>query len=227
LASRRVVLFWPKPPAAIWLVSKQPEEPAARRLWFHMIGRTLMKLWSSPASLDLPQPARHRPPRSRLQPTAGPPLVVVAGCQSPSRALGFERWTRLVESWHGGRHFLIAASTADAAFADRLARRFDGVASRLEGDFPRLCQAIAQSQEILTMDGGAVHMASFFGVPTVAVFTSGRSRKWAPLAQGSRIIRRHDLPCQPCTKFGQVPPCPIQYQCLELRNFDSDWSNSE
>jgi heptosyltransferase-2 len=179
------------------------------------------------ASLDLPQPARHRPPRSRLQPTAGPPLVVVAGCQSPSRALGFERWTRLVESWHGGRHFLIAASTADAAFADRLARRFDGVASRLEGDFPRLCQAIAQSQEILTMDGGAVHMASFFGVPTVAVFTSGRSRKWAPLAQGSRIIRRHDLPCQPCTKFGQVPPCPIQYQCLELRNFDSDWSNSE
>jgi heptosyltransferase II len=179
------------------------------------------------ASLDLPEPARRRLPRSRLQPASGPPLLVVAGCQSRSRALGLERWTRLVGSWHRGRRFLIAASPADATLAEQLVHRFGGTASRFEGDFPQLCQAIAQSQEMLTIDGGALHMASFFGVPTLAVFTSGRSRKWAPLAQGSRIIRRHDLPCQPCTKFGQVPPCPIQHQCLELRNFDSDCSNSE
>ena len=179
------------------------------------------------AALNLPEPARLRQPRSRLQPMAGPPLVVVAGCQSRSRALGLERWIRVVESWHGGRHFLVAASPVDAAFADQLAHRFDGLASRFVGDFPQLCQAIAQSQEMLTMDGGPVHIASFFGVPTVAIFTSGRSRKWAPLAQGSRVIRRHDLPCQPCTKFGQVPPCPIQYQCLELRDSDLDRTNFE
>jgi heptosyltransferase-2 len=179
------------------------------------------------ASLDLPEPARLRLPRSRPQPATGPPLLVLAGCQSRSRALGLERWTRLVGSWHKGRHFLIAASPADAALADQLAHCFDGTASRFVGDFPQLCQVIAQSQEILTMDGGPVHIASFFGVPTLAVFTSGRSRKWAPLAQGSRIIRRNDLPCQPCTKFGQVPPCPIQYQCLDLRNYDIDRSNSE
>jgi heptosyltransferase-2 len=168
------------------------------------------------ASLDLPEPAQGRQPRLRLQPAVGLPLVVLAGCQSRSRALALERWVRVVQSWHKGRRFLVAASPADAAFADQLVHRFEGAASRFVGDFPQLCQAIAQSQEILTMDGGPVHMASFFGVPTLAIFTSGRSHKWAPLAEGSRILRRHDLPCQPCTKFGQVPPCPIHYQCLDL-----------
>jgi heptosyltransferase-2 len=178
------------------------------------------------AALDLPEPARP-PSRSRLQAASGPPILLVAGCQSRSRALGLERWTRLARSWSRGRRFFIAASPADAALAEQLVHRFDGTAVRFVGDFPQLCRAIAESEEILTVDGGALHMASFFGVPTFAVFTSGRYRKWAPLAQGSRIIRRHDLPCQPCTKFGQVPPCPIQYQCLELRDFDSDCSNSE
>ncbi len=174
------------------------------------------------ASLDLPEPVPRRLARPRLRLADGTPIVVVAGCQSRSRALGLERWTRLIESWHGGRHFLIAASPADAAFADQIAHHFDGIATRFEGDFPKLCQAISHSEEMLTMDGGPVHIASFFGVPTLAVFTSGRYRKWTPLAQGSRIVRRHDLPCQPCTKFGQVPPCPIQYKCRELKSFVTD-----
>jgi heptosyltransferase-2 len=171
-------------------------------------------------ALERPVPAEHCRPRPRLHPVALPPLVVVAGCQSRSRALGLERWARLVESWRGGRHILIAAAPADAEFADQLAGRFGENAARFTGNFSELCQAMARSEEILTMDGGPVHMASFLGVPTAAVFTSGRSRKWAPLAQGSRILRRHDLPCQPCTKFGQVPPCPFQYRCLEVGDFD-------
>jgi heptosyltransferase-2 len=179
------------------------------------------------AALDLPAPTGGSLPRSRVQPANGPPLVVVAGRESPSRAIGLERWTRLVKFWHRDRPFLIAASPADGIFADELARRFDGLATRFEGDFPQLCQAMAQSPEILTLDGGPVHIASFFGVPTVAVFTSGRAEKWAPLARGSRVIRRHDLSCQPCTKFGQVPPCPIQYECLELRKLDIDPSDVE
>jgi heptosyltransferase-2 len=177
------------------------------------------------AALEMPEPAPCRLKRSRLEPANKPPLVVVAGCQSPSRAIGLQQWIRIVESWHSGRPFLIAASPTDVAIADQIAQGFPGIASRFEGDFPLLCQTIAHSEEILTMDGGPVHIASFYGAPTLAIFTSGRHRKWAPLAQGSRILRRHDLPCQPCTKFGQVPPCPIQYECRELRNFEIDGDN--
>jgi hypothetical protein len=66
------------------------------------------------ASLDLPQPARHRPPRSRLQPTAGPPLVVVAGCQSPSN-LGTEDATFLSPPRQRTRHSRIGSRVASMA----------------------------------------------------------------------------------------------------------------
>jgi ADP-heptose:LPS heptosyltransferase len=168
------------------------------------------------AALSLPEVTQPRLPRPRLHPPSAPPLVLIAGRQSPSRCLTLDAWTALIVKWHPKRPFLIAAAPEDADFAAQLIRRFDGVAVPFTGSFNELCEQIARSEEILTMDGGAVHIASFFGVPTLALFTSGRDRKWHPLGEGSRILRRHDLICQPCTKFGQVPPCPYGYACLKL-----------
>jgi ADP-heptose:LPS heptosyltransferase len=156
--------------------------------------------------------------RPRVHPPSAPPLVLIAGRQSRSRALPLETWEVLIANWHAQRKFLIAAAPEDAAFADDLARRFGGLAGRFTGSFDELCAQIAAGEEFFTMDGGGVHIASYFGVPTFAIFTSGRDRKWSPLAEGSRVLRRHDLACQPCTKFGQVPPCPNRYACQELRD---------
>ena len=168
------------------------------------------------AALGLPAPPCDRTPRARHFPVQLSPIVLVSGRQSPSRALSLERWLGLIRAWHRGRAFLVAAAPEDAGFADEIVQRSDGQAKRFQGNFHELCETIARSKEYLTMDGGPVHIASYFGVPGVVVFTSGRSRKWAPLGQGSRVLHRHDLPCQPCTKFGQVPPCPYQYKCLEI-----------
>ncbi len=168
------------------------------------------------AALNLPEPTGPRRPRPRLQPSAAPPLVLIAGRQSPSRRLTLDAWAALISRWHHQRRFLIGAAPEDADFAGQLTRRFDGLADRFAGSFDELCRQIARSEEILTMDGGPVHIASFYGVPTLALFTSGRDGKWQPLGEGSRILRRHDLACQPCTKFGQVPPCPYGYACLKL-----------
>jgi ADP-heptose:LPS heptosyltransferase len=170
------------------------------------------------AALDLPEPTGPRLPRPRLYPPSAPPLVAIAGRQSPSRRLSLDAWTALISKWHQKRPFLIAAGPEDAVFAGELTRRFDGLASSFTGSFNELCEQIARSEEIFTMDGGAVHIASFFGVSTLALFTSGRDRKWHPLGKGSRVLRRHDLTCQPCTKFGQVPPCPYGYACLKLED---------
>ena len=168
------------------------------------------------SALDRPPPGTSRLSRPRLDPASGPPLVLIAGRQSPSRRLNLEAWAARVAAWHGERRFLIGAAPEDADFADELTHRFDGLAGRFAGSFDELCRQISRSVEILTMDGGAVHIASYFGVPTLALFTSGRDRKWHPLGEGSRILRRHDLSCQPCTRFGQVPPCPYGYACLKL-----------
>jgi len=154
--------------------------------------------------------------RARKQPADGQPLLLVAGRQSPSRSLDLDGWVSLAQSWHRQRPFLIAATPQDGDFADQLVARFAGRAQRVYGGFAELCTQIARSPDILTIDGGGVHIASYFGVPTLALFTSGRDKKWQPLGSGSKVLRRTDLPCQPCTQFGQVPPCPHRHACLTL-----------
>ena len=79
-----------------------------------------------------------------------------------------------------------------------------------------LCDLIRASEEVLTVDGGFLHIASYYGVPVTGLFTSGRDRKWAALSPGSRVVRRDDLPCRPCTWFGQVPHCTHNFVCKEL-----------
>jgi ADP-heptose:LPS heptosyltransferase len=170
------------------------------------------------AALGLPEPRGPRGPRGRLHPPGAPPLVAIAGRRSRSRRLSVDAWATLISRWHQKRPFLIGAAAEDADFAEELTGRFDGLASRFTGSFDELCGQIDRSEEVFTMDGGAVHIASYFGVSTLALFTSGRERKWRPLGEGSRILRRHDLACQPCTKFGQVPPCPYGYACLKLED---------
>jgi ADP-heptose:LPS heptosyltransferase len=170
------------------------------------------------AALGLPELTGPRLPRPRLHPPGAPPLVAIAGRQSPSRRLSLDAWTTLISRWHQKRPFLVGAAPEDADFAEQLAGRFDGLASRFTGSFDELCGQIARSEEVFTMDGGAVHIASYFGISTFALFTSGRDRKWRPLGEGSRILRRRDLACQPCAKFGQVPRCPYGYACLKLED---------
>jgi ADP-heptose:LPS heptosyltransferase len=174
------------------------------------------------AALKLPYEVPPRGPRPRKERDSAPPLILISGRQSRSRQLTVEEWAALVARWHRGRSFLIAGAPDDTGFVVQLARRFEGLGAPFAGSFAETCKQIARSEEIFTMDGGPVHIASYFGVSTLAMFTSGRDRKWHPLGDGSRMLRRHDLPCQPCTKFGQVPPCPISHACLKLDDGGSD-----
>jgi ADP-heptose:LPS heptosyltransferase len=101
-----------------------------------------------------------------------------------------------------------------------LAERLMGIAGDRfvdrSGDFPSVIDTIRSAHRVLTIDGGMVHVAGYFGVPADVIFTAGRDRKWAPLAAGSRVYARTDLPCRPCTLWGQVPSCPIAYECTKL-----------
>ena len=154
--------------------------------------------------------------RRRHRPATGLRMVGLSGLQSEHRAFSLEDWARFVEEWAGSDQFQIAGSPADRELALALAARFPRQAVLFDGNFEALCDQIAASREVFTVDGGFVHMASYYGVPVTALFTSGRDRKWAPLGAGSSVVRRHDLACQPCTWFGQVPACPNHYACKEL-----------
>jgi hypothetical protein len=164
------------------------------------------------------QPDEH-PRRLRAGSATGQPIVGLGGLQSETRAFSEAQWARFIQAWIGGGSFRIASSEGDRPMARALEARFAGQARLFEGGFDQLCGLIRSSAEVLTVDGGFLHIASYYGVPVTGVFTSGRERKWAPLAPRSRVVRRSDLACQPCTWFGQVPPCPHRFACKEL-DFD-------
>ena len=157
-----------------------------------------------------------RPRRRRKEPATGPRMVGLGGLQIPQRAFPLDQWERFLRAWAGTEEFVLSAAPVDRAFGQELVRRFPGQASLFEGGFGDLCGAISRSREIFTVDGGFVHMASYYGVPVTAVFTSGRDGKWAPIGEGSVVVRRRDLDCQPCTWFGQVPECRHHHACKDV-----------
>lgn len=72
---------------------------------------------------------------------------------------------------------------------------------------------IDRSALLVSGDSGVLHIAVGLGKPTVSLFGSGRSEKWAP--RGDRhIVINKELPCSPCTTYGTTPPCPQNAQCL-------------
>ena len=89
----------------------------------------------------------------------------------------------------------------------------------LAGTWDDVIAAVKSARRVFTVDGGMVHVASYYGVPVDAVFTSSQHRKWLPWSVGSRIIKRTDLDCQPCTIFALVPECPWQYRCKDARHW--------
>jgi ADP-heptose:LPS heptosyltransferase len=147
-------------------------------------------------------------------------MVLIAGLRSKSRQLSLDQWMKLIVKWHRDRPFLISGAPQDAEFVAELTSRFKGLATGFKGSFEEWCEQISRSEEIFAMDGDGVQIASFYGVPTLAIFTSSRDNKWHPLGAGSRLLRRHDLRCQPCAKFGEVPPCPNRYACLKLDDIE-------
>lgn len=160
------------------------------------------------APLDAP------PPRGRRRPAGGRPVVAISGTEAASRAFPAEAWSAWAAGFHPGSPLAVVCAPADEPLGRAVAASRD--ADVVCGSLAGACAAIAAAPEVLTVDGGPVHIASYFGVPTRVVFTAGRDAKWAPLAPGSRVFARRDLPCRPCTMWGQVPPCPVGLACKRV-----------
>ncbi|MFL6142794.1 MAG: glycosyltransferase family 9 protein [Labedaea sp.] len=149
----------------------------------------------------------------RRRPSDDTIVVALGGTHSPSRALSPRDWASWLLPLIGSHEVLLTAGPMERELAAELLDQLGGQATLFKGSFDEVVDRIATAERVVTIDGGLVHVASYFGVPCDVLFTAGRSSKWAPLGRGSRVHRRHDLSCQPCTVFGQVPPCPFGYLC--------------
>ena len=134
--------------------------------------------------------------------------VHIAGTNIPERLVSVEKWCELAALEIKSDTFdkiKIGYSATDELFAQSLKLSLEKTISLpielFGGDFNSLCQELKSAKRVFTADSGVVHLCSFFQTPVTAIFTSGRSSKWAPLSTHSAHILKKDLACRPCTLF--------------------------
>lgn len=140
-------------------------------------------------------------------------VVALGGGHAESRSLDLGQWTEILRKWAGQRPFVIVSGPVEREVAEQLVVTFGGQARHEAGDFDRNCEVIGRASRVLTMDGGLTHVASYLGVPTDTLFTSGRELLWMPLSPGSRAFLDGNVPCRPCTMFGHTPSCAMEFRC--------------
>ncbi len=151
----------------------------------------------------------------RRSPGAGYGLLALGGGLAPSRNFPLSFWLSLGRAYGGGLPLVISGGRGEGALLKALGAAIPG-ARILPPSFEAFEEAVRSAERVITVDSGAVHVASYHGVPTVAVFSSGQERKWAPLGAGSVVLTNPGAPCRPCALWGQVPPCPHGLVCRDI-----------
>jgi ADP-heptose:LPS heptosyltransferase len=169
------------------------------------------------ALVEVPRTVKPVTPGERRGEDRGRTVVALGGVHSPSRALAAEAWLGWINRVTDGAQDLdLVYGPGERQLAAGLMAITGTRFVDRSGDFRTVVDTIRSARRVLTIDGGMLHIAGYFGVPTDAIFTAARDVKWAPLAEGSRVFARNDLPCRPCAVFAQIPRCPIQYECTGL-----------
>jgi len=72
--------------------------------------------------------------------------------------------------------------------------------------------ALGEADVAVTNDSGALHMASAFGTPTLALYGPTDPAAWMPLNQSAKaLLAETPLDCRPCTRHD----CPLgHHKCL-------------
>lgn len=153
---------------------------------------------------------------SLLEPLRDQPFVTLfPGASIPERRWGADRFRRVAEVLSDfGIRVVVVGGKEDRRQGEIITG--GGLGLNLAGStsLPETAAVIQKSSLLLSGDSGVLHIAVGLGVPTVSLFGPGRSKKWAPLGEHHLVINK-ELPCSPCTTFGNTPPCPIDARCMK------------
>jgi len=147
---------------------------------------------------------------------SGSMVVGLSGGEVEARQLSTTTWVSFIRSQLGQKNFTLIYGPAEEKLAKELSELFKGQCQFQTRSFAESVAVIQKAEKFYSLDGGLVHIASYYRIPSILLFTNGNYRKWSPLAEHSQILRRKDLPCQPCVIFGRTPPCPHQWECKRL-----------
>ncbi|MBC8019394.1 MAG: glycosyltransferase family 9 protein [Verrucomicrobia bacterium] len=143
-----------------------------------------------------------------------PFVVVFPGASIPERRWGADRFRRVAEMLSVFRNRIVVVGgkedhrQGEIIIGGGLGLNLAGLTS-----LPETAAVIQKSAMLLSGDSGVLHIAAGLGVPTVSLFGPGRAKKWAPRGDHHIVINK-ELPCSPCTIFGNTPSCPDNARCM-------------
>lgn len=138
--------------------------------------------------------------------------------KQPSKSLPESTGSRLAEllAKEYDRVFLFTGEGAELDFARKLESRYANVTAvfgrvPLDGEI----DLMANLDAIVTMDSSAMHMASLVGTPTVSVWGSTHpATGFYGWGGGTDNCIQLDLPCRPCSVYGNKPCRSGDYRCM-------------
>ena len=114
------------------------------------------------------------------------------------------------------RVFIFGGGEHEKSFAEGMERRHKGVVSVIgRMSMSQEMDLIGNLDAIVTMDSATMHIASLLGIPVVSVW--GATHPFAGFygyGQHPDNAVQADLPCRPCSVFGDRPCISGDYRCL-------------
>jgi ADP-heptose:LPS heptosyltransferase len=142
-------------------------------------------------------------------------LLISPGASYPEKQWGPGKFRELTERLVASGHSVgLIGGPADISLAgdimkDLPVRNFVGRTSLQE-----TARLIAAAALVICGDSVALHLAAAFGTPTIALFGPTSPSQWAPRNIGHRTLY-HPPPCSPCSRYGHIPSCPYDVDCLK------------
>lgn len=144
-----------------------------------------------------------------------PILALFPSASIPEKRWGLDKFCKLV-AWcvSHGLQVVILGGKHDRVLGEQIAAgqkvlNLAGLTSLVES-----AAVLERAAVVVSGDSGVLHLASSLGRPTVSLFGPSNANKWAPPGPGHIVLNRN-LSCSPCTRFGNMPRCPIDVRCLQ------------
>ena len=118
-----------------------------------------------------------------------------------------------------GAPVVVIGGPADVALAETVVARMGVPAHSAAGalSLGATGALLRKSRIFITNDSGPLHIAAAVGTPTVVILGPTDPLVFGPRGIPHEIVRV-PLPCSPCIRVGDFPPCPINPRELCLRS---------
>ena len=197
-----------------WLLTESWPRPRQSRGFIHHQKHYLSLM----EHLKIPVPAAGFKPLAKPAPAnngAKPLLAVCPGAEyGPAKRwppeLFAEATRRILEK--RDMEVLLLGGPGDIAPGEELMKQATFPVTNKIGktDLGEFLEIIARASLVLCNDSGAMHAATLFGTPAVAIFGSTEPRLTGPISDSVTVLREH-VPCSPCF----LRECPIDFRCMK------------